>query len=53
MTTQNGQGLLAALEEERIPAVIVGRVTEGKSRILSNGEEIRFLDRPKQDQIYM
>ncbi len=53
MTTHNGQGLLAALEEERIPAVIVGRVTEGKSRILSNGEEIRFLDRPKQDQIYM
>lgn len=52
MTTGDGQGLAEALGAEHIPAAIVGRVTEGKKRILRNGEEIRYLDRPQQDQIY-
>ncbi len=52
MTTNDGQGLVDALGAEHIPAVIVGRVTEGRKRILRNGEEIRYLDRPRQDQIY-
>ena len=52
MTTYHGQALAAALEAEHIPAVSVGRLTEGKDRILRNGEEIRYLDRPRQDQIY-
>ena len=52
MTADDGQGLVEALAAEHIPAVVVGRVTEGKGRILRNGDEIRYLDRPKQDQIY-
>lgn len=52
MTTSDGPGLLAALEQENIPAALIGRVTEGKDRILINGDEIRYMDRPKRDGIY-
>lgn len=52
MVTEDGPGLLAALEAEKIPASIVGRITDSNDRIIRNGEEIRFLDRPKNDEIY-
>ena len=52
MTAQDGPGLLAALKEDGIPASIIGRVTEGNDRLLINGDEIRYLDRPKNDAVY-
>ncbi len=52
MVTADGPGLVAALEAEKIPAVIVGKVTGSNDRLLVNGEEVRFLDRPKSDGIY-
>lgn len=52
MTTQDGPGLVTALEEKGIPAVIVGRVTDSNDRILINEDEVRFIDRAKQDEIY-
>ena len=47
IATQDGEELVAALEEAGIPATVVGRLTEGQDRIVQNGEETRFLDRPK------
>lgn len=52
MAAWDGLGLKAALEAEHIPATLVGKVTGSHDRILVNGEEIRYLDRPKQDGIY-
>lgn len=52
MTAQDGPGLLAALKEEGIPASMIGRVTEGNDRILINGDEVRYMDRPKNDAVY-
>jgi len=52
MAAWDGQRLVSALAEAGIPAVIVGKATAGKDRILHNGDEIRYLDRPKQDQVY-
>ncbi|MBR6626769.1 MAG: hydrogenase maturation factor [Lachnospiraceae bacterium] len=52
MTTEDGPGLVAALEAARIPACMVGKVTEGKGRILLNEEEVRYMDRPRTDEIY-
>lgn len=52
MVTADGSGLTAALEAERIPAVVVGRTTAGNDRIIVNGEETRYLDRPQNDEIY-
>lgn len=52
MVTEDGNGLVAALAREEIPAVIVGRTTDSNDRILYNEEEKRYLDMPKTDQIY-
>ncbi len=52
MTVDNGEELLAALKREHIPAVIIGRTTDGNDRVIYNEDEKRYLDRPKADQIY-
>lgn len=52
MVTEDGNGLVAALAREEIPAVIVGRTTDSNDRILYNEDEKRYLDMPKRDQIY-
>lgn len=52
MTTEDGPGLTAALAEEKIPAVIIGRTTDSNDRIIRNEEEVRYMDRPKRDEIY-
>ena len=52
MTTDHGEALVAALERENIPAVVVGRTTGGNDRVLYNEDEKRYLDRPQADQIY-
>lgn len=52
MTSNDGPGLVAALEAEQIPAVIVGRITDSNDRIIRNDDEVRYMDRPRQDEIY-
>ena len=52
MTAEDGSALTSALEREGVTAAVVGRVTEGKDRLLINGEEIRYMDRPQRDGIY-
>lgn len=46
MTAEDGQKLVQALAAEQIPAAVVGKITPGRDRILLNGEEIRYLERP-------
>ena len=50
---RDGRELAAALKAEGIPATVVGKVTAGRERILHNGEEIRYMNRPARDGIYM
>ncbi len=52
MTAQDGEGLVETLREQNIPAVIVGKITDNNDRLIYNGEEKRFLDKPKTDEIY-
>lgn len=52
MTTEDGLGLVSALESEGIPAVVVGKLTDSNDRIILNEEEVRYMDRPKQDELY-
>lgn len=52
MTAVDGQALADALEAEGIPAAIVGRTTDKKDRVLLNGDEVRYMDRPKNDALY-
>ena len=52
MTAEDGPGLAEALKAQEIPAVIVGKVTDSNDRILLNEDEVRYLDRPAQDELY-
>ena len=52
MTCEDGSVLVSALRAEGIAAVTVGKVTDSNDRILVNEDEVRYLDRPKVDQIY-
>lgn len=53
MTADDGAALASALAAEQIPAAVVGRVTDSKDRILINDGEIRYLDRPGSDGLWL
>lgn len=48
----DGRRVEMELAGHGIPAAIIGKLTESNDRILINGEERRFLDRPAQDEIW-
>ncbi|MBR1929981.1 MAG: hydrogenase maturation factor [Lachnospiraceae bacterium] len=52
MTTEDGASLAAALQAEGLPAVVVGKMTDSNDRLILNEDEVRYMDRPKQDAIY-
>ena len=52
MAASDGNGLVRALTAANIPAVCIGKVTAGNDRVLLSGEERRFLEPPKTDELY-
>lgn len=50
--TAEGEALAGQLWELGIPAAVIGKTVSGNDRILKNGEDIRFLDRPAQDALW-
>lgn len=52
MAAEDGNGLVMELEKAGIPAVVIGKATDGNDRILWNEEERRFLEPPKTDELY-
>lgn len=48
----DGEGLVRELSDRGIPAAVIGRLTDRNERILRNGEEIRYLDKPQTDEWY-
>ncbi|MCC8168344.1 MAG: hypothetical protein LIO37_03275, partial [Clostridiales bacterium] len=47
--TYHAMELLQRLEQERIPAVRIGRATNGNDRILTDDGQVRYLERPQPD----
>lgn len=52
MITDKGHDLVAALEEEGIHAAVIGKTTDNNDRVVTSGEESRFLEPPKTDELY-
>lgn len=52
MAAADGNLLVRELEKAGIPAAIIGKATEGNDRVLLNGDEQRFLEPPKTDELY-
>ena len=51
MVSDKGNEILHELEKLEIPAAIIGKITEDNGKVLLNGEEVRYLDRPKNDSM--
>lgn len=51
-TVPDGKNAVGILERKGIPARVIGRTVAGKGKIIRNGEDIRYLDRPAPDEIY-
>ena len=51
MAVPDGQKVTDHLEASGICAKVIGRTTAKKEKVLRNGEEMRFLDKPAQDEI--
>lgn len=49
--TKDGKALVEKLLDADIPAAVIGTMTDSNDRIIQNGEEIRYMDLPKPDQI--
>lgn len=51
IATDDGAGLAAKLTAGGKQASVIGRLTDGRERVLLGGEEKRFLDRPQPDEL--
>ncbi len=51
IVTKDGETLAEKFIEADIPAAVIGKMTDSNDRIIENGEEIRYMDLPKPDQI--
>ncbi len=50
--TDRAEELIDALAKEQLPACVIGQVTDGNDRVIRNGENRRYLDRPQQDELW-
>lgn len=51
IVAEEGDGMVKALQEAGIPAAVIGRTTDNNDKVLHNGEEIRFLEPARPDEI--
>lgn len=52
MASEDGNRLVLELKKAGISACVIGKATAGSDRVLLNGEERRFLEPPKTDELY-
>lgn len=52
MAADDGPGLVAKLEAAGIHGTVIGRTNSTNDRIIRNGEEVRYLDKPQPDELY-
>lgn len=52
IAADDGHGLVRKLAQAGIHAAVVGKATDGNDRILRNGVETRYLDKPQSDELY-
>ncbi len=52
MLTEDGKRLTDVLRAGQIEASVIGKMTEGNDKVIHNGEDVRYLDRPSPDDIF-
>jgi hydrogenase expression/formation protein HypE len=48
---EDGEVMAEALRETGVQATVIGRLTDNNDKIIRNGEEVRYIDRPAPDEI--
>lgn len=51
MLTDDGEALAESLRQQDIYASVIGKTTDNNDKIIHNGEEVRYIDRPAPDEI--
>ncbi len=52
MLTEDGKALAEAMQDQQISASVIGKLTEGNDKVIHNGGDVRYIDRPSPDEIY-
>lgn len=52
IVAENGEKIVDKLNEQGIYANVIGMVTDSKDRVAVNGEETRYLEPPRGDELY-
>lgn len=50
--TDKPEAMMDALAKAGVASAVIGHVTDENGRVIRNGEEMRFLDRPQQEEWY-
>lgn len=48
----DGLAMVSRLRARKIPAALIGRTTGGNDRLIYNQEHVRYLDRPRREELY-
>ena len=51
LVTDNSNDVIPELLDQGIPAAFIGKVTGSNDRVILNGENVRYLNRPEPDEI--
>ena len=51
IVAEDGEKLTDQLNQQGISAAVIGTLTDSNDKILKNGEEVRYIDRPAPDEI--
>lgn len=52
LAAENGGRIAGFLQEQKIPAAVIGQVTKGPARMVRHGEETGYLERPGEDELF-
>lgn len=51
MLAENGEALADALNQKGIQAAVIGQLTDNNDKVIHNGEDMRYIDRPAPDEL--
>lgn len=51
MLTENGEAVADALKHRQIEAAVIGQLTDSNDKVIRNGEDVRYIDRPAPDEL--
>lgn len=51
MLAEHGEVVADALKQEGIQAAVIGQLTDSNDKVIHNGEDVRYIDRPAPDEL--